>query len=111
MATSHYKCDNLCGILDYNGCQIDGKTCEVMNIEPVVSKWQSFGWHVIEIDGHNMKEILSAYEEAGLTKGKPSIIVAHTLKGKGVSFMEGVVEFHGRAPTKEETEKALKELE
>jgi transketolase len=111
MACSHYKCDNLCAMLDYNGFQIDGKTKDIMNLEPVVAKWQAFGWHTIEIDGHNMKEILCAYQEAETIKGKPTIIIAHTIKGKGVSFMENVVDFHGRAPTKEEAEKALKELE
>jgi len=111
MAASHYKCDNLCAILDYNGFQIDGRIQEVMGLEPVAAKWQAFGWHVIEIDGHNMQQILSAYAEVKNIKGKPSIIVAHTIKGKGVSFMENVVDFHGRAPTKEEAEKALKELE
>ena len=111
MACAHYKRDNICAILDYNGYQIDGKTCNVMELEPVVAKWQAFGWHTIEIDGHNMKEILAAFEEAKTLKDKPSIIIAHTLKGKGVSFMEGVCDFHGRAPTKEETEQALKELE
>jgi transketolase len=111
MACSHYKCDNLCAMLDYNGFQIDGKIKDIMNLEPVVAKWQAFGWHTIEIDGHDMKQILSAYAEAETVKGKPSIIIAHTVKGKGVSFMENVVDFHGRAPTKEEAEKALKELE
>lgn len=111
MAAAHYKCDNLCAILDYNGFQIDGRTCDIMNLEPIVSKWQAFGWHVIEIDGHKMGEILSAYKKAQETSGKPSIIIAHTIKGKGVSFMENVVDFHGRAPTKEETQKALKELQ
>lgn len=111
MACAHYKCDNLCGILDYNGFQIDGKTQDVMGLEPLAGKWQAFGWHTIEIDGHDMKQILAAYEEARNTKGKPSIIIARTIKGKGVSFMENVVDFHGRAPTKEETQKALKELE
>jgi len=111
MASAHYSCDNLCAILDYNGFQIDGKTCNVMNLEPIVDKWRAFGWHTIDINGHNMKEILSAYDEAKETKGKPSIIIARTVKGKGVSFMENVCDFHGRAPTKEETIRALKELE
>jgi len=111
MACSHHKRDNICGILDYNGFQIDGKTCDIMSLEPVAAKWQAFGWHTIEINGHDMKEILAAYEEAKTIKGKPTIIIAHTLKGKGVSFMEGVCDFHGRAPTKEESDKALKELE
>ncbi len=111
MAAAHYKCDNLCGILDYNGFQIDGRTKDIMDLEPVVAKWQAFGWHTIEIDGHNMREILSAYAEAKTIKGKPTIIIARTIKGKGVSFMENVVDFHGRAPTQEEAERALKELE
>lgn len=110
MASSHYQCDNLCGILDYNGFQIDGKTCDIMDLEPIISKWQAFGWHTIEIDGHNLKQILAAYEEAKVTKGKPTIIIAHTIKGKGVSFMENVCDFHGRAPTKDEAQKALEEL-
>jgi transketolase len=111
MAASHYKCSNLCAILDYNGFQIDGRTKDIMDLEPLPAKWQAFGWHTIEIDGHNMKEILSAFEEAKTIKGKPAIIIARTIKGKGVSFMENVVDFHGRAPTREEAEKALKELE
>jgi transketolase len=110
MAASHYKCDNLYGIVDYNGFQIDGKTKDIMELEPLVAKWQAFGWHTIEIDGHNMRQILDAYQEAKTIKGKPTVIIAHTIKGKGVSFMENVVDFHGRAPTKEEAEKALKEL-
>lgn len=110
MACAHYKRDNLCAILDYNGFQIDGKIKDIMGLEPLVAKWEAFGWHAIEIDGHNMSQILDAYEKAGETKGKPSIIIAHTVKGKGVSFMENVLDFHGRAPTKDEAEKALKEL-
>lgn len=111
MACAHYKCDNLCAILDYNGFQIDGRVCDIMELEPLIAKWQAFGWYTIEINGHDMKQILSAYEEAKTIKGKPTIIIAHTIKGKGVSFMENVVDFHGRAPTKEEAERALKELE
>ncbi|MCX5706570.1 MAG: transketolase, partial [Candidatus Omnitrophica bacterium] len=110
MACSHYKCDNLCAIMDCNGFQIDGATKDIMNLEPVAAKWQAFGWHTIEIDGHNMQRILAAYEEAKTIKAKPAVIIARTIKGKGVSFMENVVDFHGRAPTKEEAEKALKEL-
>jgi transketolase len=111
MAASHYKCDNLCAILDYNGFQIDGSTKDIMNLEPMAAKWQAFGWHTVEISGHDMSQILAAYKEAGTIKGRPTIIIAHTTKGKGVSFMENVVDFHGRAPTKEEAIKALKELE
>lgn len=111
MACSHFKCDNLCAILDYNGFQIDGKVCSVMGLEPLALKWQAFGWHTIEINGHDLRQILNAYEEAKTIKGKPSIIIAKTVKGKGVSFMENVCDFHGRAPTKDETGQALKELE
>lgn len=111
MACAHFEVDNLCAMLDYNGFQIDGKTCHVMDLEPMLAKWQAFGWNTIEIDGHKMKEILSAFDEAKTVKGKPTIIIAHTIKGKGVSFMENICDFHGRAPTKEEAEKALKELQ
>lgn len=111
MAASHYKCSNLCAMLDCNGFQIDGKTSAVMNLEPLVAKWQAFGWHTIEIDGHDMKQILSAYGKAKTVKDKPTIIIARTIKGKGVSFMENVVDFHGRAPTKDETDQAIKELD
>jgi transketolase len=110
MAASHYKLDNLVAIMDRNKLQIDGSTENVMNLEPVSEKWQAFGWKTIEIDGHNFKEILNALSPEKIEKGKPTIVIAHTLKGKGVSFMEGVVDFHGKAPTKEEAEKALKEL-
>lgn len=110
MAAAHYKCDNICGILDYNRFQIDGKTNEVMNLEPLAAKWQAFGWNTIGIDGHNIREILNAYDSAKTVKNKPTIIIASTTKGKGVSFMENVVDFHGRSPTKEEEGKALKEL-
>ncbi|MCG8430326.1 MAG: transketolase [Candidatus Omnitrophica bacterium] len=110
MAAAHYKVDNLCAILDYNKFQIDGRTTDVMGLEPIVPKWQAFGWHTIEIDGHDMRQITAAYDEARGVTVKPTIIIAHTTKGKGVSFMENVVDFHGRAPTAQEAEKALKEL-
>jgi len=110
MACGHFKCDNICAILDSNGCQIDGKCEDVMGLEPLVAKWEAFGWHVIEINGHDMQQILAAYEQAKTIKNKPTIIIARTIKGKGVSFMEKVVGFHGRAPTQEEAQKALKEL-
>ncbi len=111
MTAGHYGIDNLCAIVDNNGLQIDGFCCDVMSIEPVTEKWKAFGWHVIDIDGHDMKQIVHALDEAEKTKGKPSVIVARTVKGKGVSFFEGKAEYHGLAPTKEEREKALKELE
>ncbi len=110
MAAAHFRCDNLCAILDYNGYQIDGKVKDIMNLEPLTEKWRAFGWHTINIDGHNIAEILDAFEQAKAIKGKPTIIIAKTIKGKGVSFMENVVDFHGRAPTEEEAKKALEEL-
>ncbi len=111
MAASHFKRDNLCAIIDHNGFQIDGKVKDVMNLQPLIAKWEAFGWHALEIDGHDMAQILSAYDAAKETKGRPSVIIAHTIKGKGVSFMENVVDFHGRAPTTEETGTALRELQ
>ncbi|MFC1703236.1 transketolase [Candidatus Omnitrophota bacterium] len=111
MAASHYRCDNLCAILDYNRYQIDGKVDDIMNLEPITDKWKAFGWYTLEIDGHDMTQILDAYEQVQCIHEKPSIIIAHTVKGKGVSFMENVVDFHGRAPSKEEEIQALKELQ
>jgi transketolase len=111
MAASFYKLDNICGIVDWNKLQIDGWVEEVMGIEPLKEKWQSFGWKTIEIDGHNFKEIMDSLDEAEKIKGKPTVILAHTIKGKGVSFMENKVGWHGIAPKKEEAEEALKELE
>ncbi len=110
MAAAHYKLDNLTAFLDHNKMQIDGNIEEVMSPEPVADKWRAFGWHVIEIDGHNMEQILNAIEEAKKTAGKPTIIVAKTVKGKGVSFMEDQVGWHGKAPSPEQVEEALKEL-
>jgi len=110
MTASHYNLDNLCAIIDNNGLQIDGHCCDVMCVEPIVNKWAAFGWHVLDINGHDMDAIVSALNEAETLKGKPTMIVARTVKGKGVSFFEGKVEYHGLAPTHEELEKALKEL-
>ena len=111
MAAAHFKLDNLCGILDYNRFQIDGRTEEIMNLEPLVNKWESFGWHVHQCDGHNLHELLEAFNEAKSVKFKPTLILAHTVKGKGVSFMEHVVDFHGRAPNDEEKKAAVRELD
>lgn len=111
MTAAHYKLDNLCAIIDNNGLQIDGHCHEVMHIEPIVKKWEAFGWHVIDINGHDMEAVVRALDEAETIKDKPSMIVARTIKGKGVSFFEGKVEYHGMAPTPEELEKALKEIE
>lgn len=110
MTASHYVLDNLCAILDHNGLQIDGPIVEVKNSLPHVDKWISFGWNVIEIDGHSIPQILAALDEAETCRGKPTMIVAHTVKGKGVSFMENRVEYHGKAPTEEEMRAALEEL-
>ena len=111
LSAAHFKVDNLTAIVDRNGIQLTGWTQDIMNLEPFTPKWQAFGWHTIDIDGHNFDQILPALQEAGETKGKPSVIIAHTIKGKGVSFMENNAAFHGKAPTPEEAERALKELE
>lgn len=110
MTAPHYKLDNVCAIVDYNNLQIDGKVEDVMGLDPLVKKWESFNWHVIEIDGHDIAQVLKAYEEAANHKGQPSVIIAHTIKGKGVSFMENVAGWHGKAPNQEELEKALQEI-
>ncbi len=110
MAASHFKADNLCAIIDQNGLQIDGFIHEIMSSYPIPDKWRGFGWHVIEINGHDYKAILSAYDEAEKIKGRPTVIVAKTIKGKGVSFMENQVDWHGKAPSKDEAERALAEL-
>jgi len=111
LSAAHYKLDNVCAIIDYNKLQIDGFVCDVKNIEPLDDKWRAFGWNVIEADGHNIAALEDAFDAAEACKGKPSIIIAHTVKGKGVSFMENKCEWHGVAPKKDELEKALKELE
>jgi transketolase len=110
MSASHYRLDNLCAFIDYNGFQIDGPVNEVIQIEPLVDKWRAFGWHTLEIDGHSIKEILDSTSVASKIKGKPTIIISHTIKGKGVSFMEGENRYHGVAPTREEEKRALLEL-
>ena len=110
MTASHYKLDNVCAIIDNNGLQIDGHCCDVMCIEPIVKKWEAFGWHVIDINGHDMKSIVDALNKAETIKEKPTMIVARTIKGKGVSFFEGKAAYHGITPTHDELEMALKEL-
>ncbi|OPY58071.1 MAG: Transketolase 2 [Pelotomaculum sp. PtaU1.Bin035] len=110
MAAAHYKLDNLAAFVDHNGLQIDGPVVDVMSPEPVADKWRAFGWHVVIIDGHDIKQILDALDEAKTVKGKPTMIVAETVKGKGVSFMENQVGWHGAAPKPGEVEKALAEL-
>lgn len=112
MAAAHYHLDNLCLILDFNGLQIDGDIREVMNPTPFDEKYKAFGWHVIDLaDGHDYTLIEKALEEARQTKGQPSVIIAHTVKGKGVSFMENNAGWHGSAPNDEQCRQALQELE
>lgn len=110
MTAAHYKLDNLCAIVDNNGLQIDGPVDKVMGVEPIAEKWRSFGWEIFDIDGHDMAAIVAALDKAGTVKGKPSVIISRTVKGKGCSLFEGKVEFHGTAPSKEECETAMKEL-
>lgn len=110
MAGAHYKLDNVVAFLDHNGLQIDGPVREIMSPEPVADKWRAFGWHVEEIDGHDFNEIIQALAKAKQVKGKPTMIVAKTIKGKGVSFMENQVGWHGNAPSAEQTTQALNEL-
>jgi len=111
MAAAHYKLDNLTAFLDYNGLQIDGKITDVMSPEPVADKFEAFGWNVLKIDGHDIEEIIEAVNQASNTKGKPTIIIASTTKGKGVSFMENQVGWHGSAPNKEQRDQAIAELD
>lgn len=110
MTAAHYRLDNLCGIVDRNGLQIDGNTDEVKTLEPLSDKWRSFGWNVIEVDGHNLRELSDAMNRFRHTHFRPTVIIAHTIKGKGVSFMENQVGWHGKAPSPEQTKAALQEL-
>lgn len=110
LAAPKFKLDNLIAILDNNGGQIDGPVEEVMPLEPVLDKMKAFNWHVIDIDGHDYDQIIAALEEAQTVKDRPVFIRANTIKGKGVSFMERKIDWHGKAPNAEETEKALAEL-
>jgi transketolase len=111
MFGAYHKVDNIVTIVDYNRIQLDGFVKDIMEVEPLADKWRSFGWHTIEIDGHDFKAIRAALVEAEATKGKPTAIVAHTVKGKGVSFMENNPKFHGTAPTPAEVAQALQELQ
>ena len=110
MAAHKYKLDNLCGIVDVNGLQIDGATADVMPSEPLDAKFAAFGWHVIKADGHDFESLRAAFAEAAATKGVPSVILAKTTKGKGVSFMENNAGWHGKAPNAEQYEQARAEL-
>jgi transketolase len=110
MAAAHYKLDNLCAVVDNNGLQIDGKNDDVMTVKPVDEKFRAFGWNVICIDGHDMQQIVDAFAVARQCKGKPTVIIAKTVKGKGVSFMENQAGWHGKAPSEEQAKQAMAEL-
>ncbi|HLE34043.1 MAG TPA: transketolase [Bacteroidota bacterium] len=110
MEAGHYKLDNLIGIIDKNRLQIDGWVKEVMNVDPLAEKYRSFGWEVIELDGHNMAAIVKAYDRAKSIKGKPVVLIAETVKGKGVDFMENVAGWHGKTPNVDEMNKGLEQL-
>ncbi len=110
MTAAKYKLSNLTAILDYNKVQLDGPLNKIMPLEPIKEKWESFNWKTIEIDGHNIKEVLEALDKAKENKNKPTVIIAHTIKGKGVSFMENKAEWHGKAPDDNEYAQAVKEL-
>lgn len=112
MFSAHHNLDNLCAIIDYNKMQSDDLNENIMGIEPLKEKWESFGWKVYEIDGHNFEEIENAFNGANVTKGKPSVIIANTVKGKGISYMEGIPTWHGSLKlTKENMRDALSELD
>lgn len=110
MAAAQFKLDNLCAVLDWNGLQIDGKNDDVMKVTPIDDKFKAFGWNVVCIDGHNLEEIIAAFDEAKAHKGQPTLILAKTHKGRGVSFMEDNAGWHGKAPSEEEAKKAIEEL-
>ncbi len=110
MAAAHYKLDTLCAVVDHNGLQIDGKNEDVMNVMPIADKFASFNWNVLTADGHDFDSLRAAFAAAAACKGRPSVIIAETCKGKGVSFMEDQVGWHGKAPNDEETRIALEEL-
>lgn len=111
MYAAMHKNDNICVIVDHNGIQLDGWVKDIMEVEPLVDKWLAFGWHVIDVNGHDIPALQAAFAEAAATKGKPTVLIARTVKGKGVSFMENNPKFHGTAPTKDEAAIALKELQ
>ncbi len=110
MTAAQHQLDNLCAIVDYNHVQLDGTTDEIKDLGNLCNKWKEFGWNVIELDGHDMEQVCNAYEKAAETKGKPTVLIANTIKGKGVSFMENDCNWHGNAPSKEQLEKALEEI-
>jgi len=110
MAGAHFKLDNITAIVDNNGVQLDGFNKDIMGIEPFADKWRAFNWNVIEADGHSITTLIDAFAKAAAFKGKPSVIIAHTVKGKGVSFMENKADWHGKAPNADQMNQAMKEL-
>ena len=111
MFGAYHHVDNVVAVVDYNKIQLDGFVKDIMDLEPLVEKWRAFGWHTIELDGHHIPMLQAAFAEAAATRGRPTVIIAHTVKGKGVSFMENNPKFHGIAPTQAEVETALRELQ
>jgi transketolase len=111
MFGAYHQVDNVVAIVDYNKIQLDGFVKDIMDLEPLVDKWRAFGWHTIELNGHDIPALQAAFSEADSTKGQPTVLVAHTVKGKGVSFMEDNPKWHGVSPSEAEVELALKELE
>ncbi len=110
MSAAKFRLDNLCAVVDVNGLQIDGRTSEVMPSEPLDKKYEAFGWHVIHVDGHDLDALVSAFDEAKAITGMPTMILARTVKGKGVSFMENNASWHGKAPNEEQYQQARREL-
>jgi transketolase len=112
MTAAHCQLDNLCAIVDYNALQIDGNISQIKSpIEPLADKWKAFGWNVINVDGHDLAELCAAFDQARQLKRQPTMVVAHTIKGHGISFMEGVIEYHGSTLSEDEVQRALAELE
>lgn len=110
MTAAHFGLDNVCAIVDNNGVQLDGATAEIMGVEPLGDKFRAFGWHVVGVDGHDVKALQLAFQLAATTKGRPTAIIAQTVKGKGVSFMENLCAWHGKCPNQEELAAALAEI-
>jgi transketolase len=111
MSAGHFKLDNLCAVVDINGLQIDGEVKNIMDVQPLKQKYAAFGWNVIETDGHDLKKLVEVFETAKASKGKPTVILAKTVKGKGVSYMENVCDWHGKTPSREQADKAIQEIE
>lgn len=110
MTAAHFALDTVCAIVDDNGVQLDGPTCEVMNVAPLADKFRAFGWQVLSVDGHSLDALAEAFRQAAATRGRPTVLLARTVKGKGVSFMEGQPAWHGKAPNDQELAAALAEL-